>query len=91
MKKPSIIFILAAFSLGAFVLFFIGCASTNTTILAKSGAQLWGENCIRCHNAPSPDAFNDDQWQTIGLHMRVRANLTQEEIEKIVSFLQMAN
>ncbi|SHF12368.1 hypothetical protein SAMN05443144_105231 [Fodinibius roseus] len=57
----------------------------------KSGAVLWGENCARCHNAPDPTAFSDTQWEAIGTHMRVRAGLTAEETNKIVTFLQQSN
>lgn len=67
------------------------CASSNQISNEKSGAVLWGENCMRCHSAPSPTDFSDNQWKTIGLHMQVRANLTQGETEKIVEFLKSAN
>ncbi len=67
------------------------CASSKVLIAYKSGAQLWGENCIRCHNTPSPADFNDAQWKTVGLHMQDRANLTSDEAGKIVAFLQSAN
>lgn len=66
-----------------------GCLSER--IAAKGGAQLWGENCTRCHNIPSPTSFNDAQWELAGSHMRMRANLTAEETEKIIKFLKMAN
>lgn len=72
-------------------LFILESCSPNKMIREKPGALLWGENCIRCHNAPSPSAFNDEQWETITLHMRVRASLTATETEKIVAFLKMAN
>ncbi|HHL52812.1 MAG TPA: cytochrome c [Flammeovirgaceae bacterium] len=65
------------------------CASARVSM--KTGAQLWGENCMRCHNTPSPAAYNNVDWATIGLHMRVRANLTAEETRKVVEFLQSAN
>lgn len=67
------------------------CASSKELIANKSGAQLWGENCTRCHNGPSPADFNDAQWKTIGLHMQDRASLTKDEADKIVAFLQSAN
>jgi len=67
-----------------------GC-STSSQISEKSGAQLWGENCIRCHNAPTPSAFSDTEWETIAQHMRVRANLNSDQIKKIVEFFKMAN
>ena len=72
-------------------LFVVGCSSSEDVAVAKSGAQLWGENCVRCHNAPSPTAFSDVQWETIGQHMRIRANLTAMQTEKVVEFLKMAN
>ncbi|PRX38707.1 cytochrome c [Salegentibacter salegens] len=59
--------------------------------IEKSGAQLWGEACNRCHLAPSPADYNDTDWETISLHMRVRANLTEKEITKIEAFLKSAN
>ncbi|MEF3079798.1 hypothetical protein [Winogradskyella poriferorum] len=59
--------------------------------LEKSGAQLWGEVCNRCHIAPSPSDYNDTDWETISLHMRVRANLTEKESNKILDFLKSAN
>lgn len=68
----------------------IGC-KTSEAIQAKSGAQLWGENCMRCHNTPSPADFNDTQWETIGMHMKIRANITDDEEKKIVAFLQSGN
>jgi len=63
----------------------------KNTANVKAGAQLWGENCVRCHSTPSPAAYNDTDWETIGLHMRVRANLTKLEAEKIFDFLKSAN
>jgi cytochrome c1 len=64
-----------------------GCAPTQA-IKEKSGAQLWGENCNRCHNAPSMDQYAKEHWDVIGAHMRVRANVTDEEASKIIAFLQ---
>ena len=80
----------------------VSCSSTKDTYTAatdveeefkigKSGAQLWGEACNRCHLAPSPADYNDTDWSTISLHMRVRANLTEKEITKIETFLKSAN
>lgn len=57
----------------------------------KSGTQLWSENCTRCHNDRSPATFNDAQWEVAMHHMRIRANLTAEEHQKILEFLQSAN
>jgi nitrate/TMAO reductase-like tetraheme cytochrome c subunit len=56
-------------------------------VAAKSGAQLWSENCQRCHNTPSPVSFSHEQWITIGMHMQTRAQITDKERDKIVAFL----
>lgn len=65
-----------------------GCASAKKSVTAKSGVQLWGENCQRCHNTPSPSSFSPEQWETIGMHMQTRALLTESERDKIVAFLK---
>jgi hypothetical protein len=76
----------------------IGCATnkqsgevaggTAPSASEKSGAQLWAENCIRCHNIRSPSNYSPAQWEVVMMHMRVRANLTPEEHKKILEFLK---
>ncbi len=88
--KKSLINIVLGISF-SIALFTVGCSSVQEESIQKSGAQLWGENCVRCHNAPSPTAFSDVQWETIGQHMRIRANLTAMQTDKVVDFLKMAN
>jgi len=90
MKKGIIILfgaLIALYTLGLFS----SCSSTSTLASNRSGAQLWGENCMRCHNAPSPITFSDVEWEVAVTHMRVRANLTELEASKIVDFLKSAN
>ncbi|MEQ8554088.1 MAG: hypothetical protein RIC06_09425 [Cyclobacteriaceae bacterium] len=60
-------------------------------VLQKSGAQLWAESCIRCHNTASPATFSDVQWDVAVKHMELRAQLTRVEAEKILEFMQSAN
>jgi len=57
----------------------------------KGGAQLWAENCIRCHNIRSPESYTDAQWDVALLHMRVRANLLAYEHRAIAEFLKSGN
>ena len=54
----------------------------------KGGAELWAENCIRCHNLRSPTSYSAAQWGVVMLHMRIRAKLTPEEHKKILEFLK---
>ena len=58
---------------------------------AKGGAQLWAENCSRCHNVRSPSSFSDEQWDVAVMHMRLRAPLTAQEHRSIVEFLKSSN
>lgn len=88
MKNLKTIFV---FALPLAVGLFLAGSCVSARVSMKTGAQLWGENCMRCHNAASPAAYNNTDWETIGLHMRIRANLTAEETNKIVEFLQSAN
>lgn len=89
MKKiPIIIGLFAVFTAAIVV---SSCATTNDIESAKSGAQLWGENCLRCHNTPSPETFSDPEWDVAVMHMRVRAYLTEDEAVKIAEFLKTAN
>jgi cytochrome c2 len=80
--------IITVFGLGLTIaITFSGCKASQQ-VSNKSGAQLWAENCQRCHNTPSPSTFSPDQWETVGLHMQSRALLTEEEKNKIVGFLK---
>jgi cytochrome c5 len=89
MKNIKIITFFAICAILAIV-FVSGC-KTPKAIVAKSGAQLWGETCIRCHNAPSPATYSDDQWNIIMGHMKIKAGLTDVETKKIEAFLKSAN
>jgi hypothetical protein len=57
----------------------------------KGGAQLWSENCSRCHNLRPPQSYSNAQWEAVVHHMRIRANLTGEEARSITTFLQSSN
>ena len=66
----------------------ISSCKVSQKVMDKSGTQLWGENCGRCHNSPGPGEFNNANWDIIGTHMRVRTNITETEEKKIVEYLK---
>ena len=68
-----------------------GGADAKPAESSKGSAQLWAENCSRCHNVRSPASYSDAQWEVVGMHMRVRGYLTGEEQRRIVDFLKSAN
>ena len=84
----------------ALVLFGIvatGCTARQDTTQpaeqasARTGAQLWSDNCARCHNARPPQSYSDAQWEAVVHHMRLRADLTGQEQRKVTEFLQAAH
>jgi len=85
-KKLTILSLLVLM-IGSMILILNSCTASQK-ISMKSGAQLWSENCQRCHNTPSPSTFSHEQWETIGMHMQSRALLTDVEKNKIVEFLK---
>jgi len=53
-----------------------------------TGAELYAVNCNRCHPERYPTEFNSAQWQTLMLHMRVRANLPAKQAKEILKYLK---
>jgi hypothetical protein len=53
-----------------------------------TGPELYAIHCNRCHPERYSPERTDAQWQTILLHMRVRANLPAEQARTILKFLQ---
>jgi cytochrome c5 len=49
-----------------------------------NGERVFAEHCSRCHNAPQ--GFSPRIAGTITRHMRVRANLSQEEERALLRF-----
>ncbi|MEO9210646.1 MAG: cytochrome c [Ginsengibacter sp.] len=86
-NKKFIIVSLLVVVIGSMMIFFNSCTASKK-ISMKSGAQLWAENCQRCHNTPSPSSFSPEQWETIGMHMQSRGLITNTERDKIVDFLK---
>ena len=66
----------------------ISSCAVSKKVQDKTGTQLWGENCGRCHNAPGPGEFSNTNWDIVGTHMRIRANITADEEKKIIDYLK---
>lgn len=87
MKKYFIISSAVVAILTANLVSMSGCA-VSQKVQDKTGIQLWGENCGRCHNAPGPGEFSAANWEIIGRHMRIRTNITETEEKKIIDYLK---
>ena len=55
------------------------------------GAKLWGAYCGLCHNARAGSEFNRLEWDTLLLHVRVRANLPADDAEAIRVYLRSSH
>jgi len=87
MKKYIIIsFVVLIMSLSSSIV--ISSCTVSQKVQNKTGIQLWGENCGRCHNAPGPGEFSAANWDIVGRHMRIRTNITGTEEKKIIDYLR---
>ena len=89
MKKISIKKITMSIIAGVGILLLVilhSCVESQK-VAGKNGTQLWAENCQRCHKTPSSTSFSHEQWVTIGMHMQTRAQITNNERDKIIAFL----
>jgi len=86
MKKY--IYVIAGFLLVLALSLLDNSCTTTKKATDKSGAELWGQNCGRCHNAPGPGEFRNSNWDIVAQHMRVRANITGTDSDKIIAFLK---
>jgi hypothetical protein len=53
-----------------------------------TGGEVFAMYCNQCHNARNLGERPFSNYQNVAAHMRVRANLTGEEYEKLLEFLR---
>src|ERR1700686_4861345 len=63
-------------------------AAVTQEKIELSGAELCTMNCNRCHMLRGSGEFTAAHWQSIMLHMRVRANIPAAQAREILKFLQ---
>jgi len=51
------------------------------------GKSLYENNCAKCHDLFKPKDFNAEQWKPILLDMQKKAEISDEQREKIYSYL----
>ncbi len=56
----------------------------------KGRAQLWQQNCVRCHNARPATWYSEREWEVAMHHMHVRGYLTGKETRAITEFFRAA-
>ena len=83
--QPSILIVSTAILLASLDIRAIG---EETMQEAASGAQVFAENCSRCHEAPDPAARTGRDWRSISLHMRVIADISRVDQQHVLVFLR---
>jgi hypothetical protein len=63
-------------------------AEGGSKALVRQGARLWSPYCGECHSARPPAERSPAEWDTIMMHMRVRANLSAEDTRALLEFLK---
>lgn len=74
----------------------LGCGSkatepkpdTRPAVASRGRAQMWAENCNRCHNARPASWYSRREWEVAMHHMQVRGYLTGEETRGITEFFR---
>jgi mono/diheme cytochrome c family protein len=56
--------------------------------LFMDGARLWPVYCSQCHNARPGSEFSPQQWNTIMMHMRTKANMPAKDARAILQYLR---
>jgi len=59
-------------------------AAAHNTPKINEGQRVFEQNCSRCHNPP--DGFSPRISSTVVRHMRVRANLSEEDVKALMKF-----
>jgi cytochrome c5 len=54
----------------------------------RTGVEIWGAVCGRCHMTQPPGRYTANQWQAVGTHMVITARLTTAQAEAVIDFLK---
>ena len=72
-----------------------GCARTKPQTAGASAApapkgraQLWSENCQRCHNARPASWYSEREWEVAMHHMLVRGSISRREHDAVMEFFR---
>ena len=63
-------------------------AASEQKALVRQGAREWSAYCGSCHNARPAGERSPSEWDTILLHMRVRANLPAGDAQALLAYLR---
>jgi hypothetical protein len=91
MKKITSSVLAVALSLIVTALFSLSCSTPSEQRVETSPAQMWSDNCSRCHVVRDPGSLSDSEWGVAMRHMKIRGGLTEEEHDGILAFLRASN
>ena len=53
--------------------------ATATLVDLQKGRELYIQNCVQCHNLPSPDDYSPMNWNSVLTKMVPKTNLTDAQ------------
>ena len=59
----------------------------DSASLLAEGKSLYENNCAKCHSLYNPKDFSKESWKPILLDMQKKADISDEQREKIYSYL----
>ena len=68
-----------------------GGSDPGQKALVRKGARLWSPYCGSCHNARPAAERSAAEWETVMLHMRVRANLPAADARALLEYLKASS
>lgn len=60
---------------------------TNEQLAIQKGNTIWASSCIKCHELFPPEQRTARQWDKIMSVMAVKAELSDDEKEKVIAYL----
>jgi cytochrome c5 len=60
---------------------------TITAATLAEGKSLYGMNCAKCHDLYNPKTFSAEEWTPIIMSMQKKAEISDEQREKIYAYL----
>lgn len=54
---------------------------------SRSDVEIWAQSCSSCHAIQPARRYTADQWESIMVHMKLTANLTDAESAAVLRFM----
>jgi mono/diheme cytochrome c family protein len=70
------------------VMAIVAVASPADLVGQRSGVEIWSQNCGSCHMIQPANRYTAGKWESIMMHMRIAARMTDDEANAVLEFLR---